>query len=55
MKLDDAFLADWLDEMRDEADNDELLAELDNDALKKCLSGEDETGVYSDNFFVDAE
>ena len=55
VKLDDAFLADWLDEMRDEADNDELLAELDNDALKKCLSGEDETGVYSDNFFVDAE
>ena len=35
IRLDDAFLAEWADIMRDEADNDAFLSELDKDAMKR--------------------
>lgn len=55
VELSDDFIDTWLEEMRDEADTDELLSELNSDEMKKYLSGEDEMGIYSDNFFVDAD
>ncbi|MEI3219436.1 MAG: DUF4163 domain-containing protein [Lachnoclostridium sp.] len=55
VELSDDFIDTWLEEMRDEADTDELLSELNSDEMKKYLSGEDENGIYSDNFFVDAD
>ena len=55
IRLDDAFLAEWADIMRDEADNDAFLSELDKDAMKKTLEGDSLDGVYEVNFFLDAD
>mgnify|MGYP000237765037 FL=1 len=41
--------------MRDEADNDAFLSELDKDAMKKTLEGDSLDGVYEVNFFLDAD
>lgn len=55
VRLDDAFLAEWADIMRDEADNDDFLSELDKDTMKKTLEGDSLDGVYEANFFLDAD
>lgn len=53
--LDEAFIEEWTKLMREEAQSEELLSELDDDELLQVLSGNDLGGVYTDNFFVDAE
>lgn len=54
--LNDDFIKEWLEIMRDEADTDDLLAEVDMDGLRKALSGEDtKSGTYQPVFFADAE
>lgn len=55
VKLNDHFIKDWIEEMRDEADNDKLLKELKEKEMKNVLAGDDMDGVYSDNFFLDKE
>ena len=54
VKLDESFLSAWLTGMRSESDSD-ILSELDQEQMKKALSGDDPEGVYSDSFFVDAD
>lgn len=55
VKLNDRFIKDWAEEMRDEADTDTLISELDSEEMKAVLSGDDMDGVYKDNFFLDKE
>lgn len=55
VQLDDEFIEDWLEEMRDEADNDRFLSELSRKEMKETLSGKDIDGNYVVNFFVDAD
>lgn len=55
VELNDGFIDLWLEEMRDEADEDTLLSELDNEELKEVLGGDSKDGCYEDNFFVDDE
>lgn len=52
VKLEEAFLTDWLERMREEAEISEFLSELDQEQMKKALSGDDLEGVYFDCFFV---
>lgn len=49
------FLNEWAQGMRDEADNEEFLSELDQDAMKSMLEGNSEDGAYVPNFFVCAD
>ncbi len=55
VKLDETFVADWLEVMREEADNDGFLEEADPKELIQALKGQDESGVYTPNFFVDSQ
>ena len=55
VKLNDRFIKDWSEEMRDEADTDKLMKELSENEMKDVLSGKDLDGVYYDNFFLDSE
>ena len=55
VKLNDGFIKDWAEEMRDEADNKDLLKELDEKDMKAVLSGNDLEGVYYDNYFLDED
>lgn len=52
VNLDDGFVNEWLDEMRDEAENDAFLSELNMDEMKNALSGDSMNGIYTANFFV---
>ena len=55
MDLSGEFLNEWAQGMRDEADNEEFLSELDQDAMKNMLEGHSEDGAYVPNFFVYAD
>ncbi len=55
VELNDEFMDDWLSGMREEAENDAFLSELDEEELRNALAGEDESGVYVPNFFVSAD
>ena len=53
--LDEAFAADWLEEMRGEAENEEFLSELSTQQMLAALGGDTINGVYTANFFVHAD
>lgn len=55
VKIDNDFVKEWLMVMRSEAQNSELLSELNKKQLKKALSGDDLDGVYDVEFFFDKE
>lgn len=55
VELSDTFVEEWLDEMRDEADNNAFLSELSKEEMKKALAGDSMNGVYTSNFFVHAD
>lgn len=55
VKIDNDFVKDWLDVMREEADNGKLLDELNKRELKKALEGESFDGVYDVEFFFDED
>lgn len=52
VSLDDSFMKEFLDEMRDEAQNDAFLSELSMDEMKNTLDGDSMGGIYTANFFV---
>lgn len=53
--LNDDFIEEWLDVMRDEAGNDKFLSELSENQMKQTLSGKSIDGNYAVNFFVDED
>lgn len=53
VNLDGKFVEEWLETMRDEANEVNFLAELDEDDMIKTLGGESIDGNYVANFFVD--
>ncbi len=53
IKLNDAFIENWLVRMRQEAGKQEFLSELDLESMKKALEGDSQDGVYEVNFFLD--
>lgn len=53
--LDDTFISQWEEAMRDEADDDSLLSELSEDDMKAVLGGDIKDGVYEPEFFVDKD
>ena len=53
--LDDAFISLWAQEMRDEAEDSALLAELGEEDMKAVLGGDTKDGVYDAQFFADAD
>ena len=53
--LSDEFLDEWVGIMREEADNDAFLSELDTETMRETLSGNSEENIYVPNFFVDAD
>lgn len=53
--LNDNFLDQWIEVMRNETGNDAFLSELDKDTMKKALEGDSQEGVYMTNFFLDAD
>lgn len=55
IRLDDAFVDEWLAVMRKEADDDTFLSEAGKDELKKALAGDSQDGVYVVNYFLDAD
>ena len=55
VSLDDHFVSAWAEGMRDEADDDTLLSELNTEDMKAVLGGDTKDGVYEPEFFVDAE
>lgn len=55
LDIDDDFIRDWLQVMRSEASDDELLSELDETQMKDTLSGKDIDGNYIVQFFVDKD
>lgn len=55
IKLSDGFVEEWLDGMRDEADNDSFLSELNKEEMKQALAGDSRNGIYTANFFVSAD
>ena len=55
VNLDEAFAADWLEEMRGEAENEEFLSELSTQQMLAALGGDTINGVYTANFFVHAD
>ncbi len=50
--LNSGFLDEWLEEMRDEAENDAFLSEISKDEMKAALEGNGKDGIYSEAFFV---
>lgn len=55
IKLDDNFIQQWLEVMRDEAGENNLLSELSEEDMKNTLGGKDIDGNYVVNFFVDKD
>ena len=55
VNIDNDFVKEWLMIMRSEAENKDLLSELNKKELKKALEGEDFDGVYDVEFFFDKE
>ena len=53
VKLNDRFIKQWAEVMREEAADKDLLAEMNEQEMRKALSGEDVDGKYYDNFFLD--
>ncbi|MGN1166077.1 MAG: GNAT family N-acetyltransferase [Lachnospiraceae bacterium] len=53
--LDDEFIDEWLDVMREEAGNDQFLSELSKTEIKETLSGKSIDGNYVVNFFFDED
>lgn len=53
--LSDEFLEEWVGIMRDEAENEEFLSELDIDQMRETLSGSSDENIYVPNFFVYAD
>ena len=55
VKLNDAFVENWVQIMQKETSDSSFLSELTTDELKKALEGNDKTGAYVPNFFVDKD
>lgn len=55
VKLDDEFLNDFRMNMQLEAEDQEFLSELSDEALRTALLGRDQTGEYVPEFFFDKE
>lgn len=55
VKIDETFVEEWLEIMRQEADNDAFLSELTPEELEKSLKGDSLDGVYRTVFVVDAD
>ncbi len=55
VNLDGAFIDDWLEGMRSEAQSGDILSELDEKEMKEVLSGSGQSDVYAENFFLDSE
>ena len=55
VKLDDAFVENWVQIMQKETSDSSFLSELTTDEMKKALEGNDKTGAYVPNFFVDKD
>ena len=53
--LSDAFMGDWLDRMKEEAEDKNFLEEADLTRLKNALEGNSEDEVYEVYFFVSAD
>lgn len=54
--LEDDFIDEWLDGMREEADEEDLLSELDTEEMRQALSGEDtKEGTYLPAFFAGSD
>ena len=55
INLDDEFIEEWLDVMRDETGNGQFLSELSKEEMKETLSGKSIDGNYVVNFFFDED
>ena len=55
VNLDDSFVGQWAQVMRDEADDDTFLLELSAEDMKAVLGGDTKDGVYTPEFFVDED
>ncbi len=55
VNLDDSFISQWAQVMQDEADDDTFLSELSAEDMKAVLGGDTKDGVYTPEFFVDAD
>ena len=53
--IDKAFVKKWIRIMRDEADDDSLLSELNTNEMMSALEGETFEGVYDVEYFFDEE
>ena len=55
VNTDAAFMNEWLEGMKDEADDDTFLSELNREQMESALKGDSQDGVYVANFFADAD
>lgn len=55
VNTDKAFMDEWLEGMKDEADDDSFLSELSRAQMESALKGDSRDGVYRANFFADAD
>ena len=55
MDLNETFMKDWLERMKEEAPGSAVLTGLKMSQFRKILGGEILENRYYDNFFVDAE
>lgn len=55
VELNDEFIEEWLEVMREEAGSDTFLSELSKKEIKETLSGKDIDGNYKVNFFFDED
>ncbi len=55
VNTDAAFMNEWLEGMKDEADDDTFLSELSRKQMESALKGDSQGGVYVANFFADAD
>ena len=55
ININNEFVKNWLEVMREEAGDEKLLDELSKRELKKALEGESFEGVYDVEFFFDKE
>lgn len=50
-----AFMDEWMEGMKDEADDGSFLSELSREQMESALKGDSQGGVYVANFFADAD
>ncbi|RGU94777.1 GNAT family N-acetyltransferase [Clostridium sp. AF15-17LB] len=55
VNTDAAFMNEWLEGMKDEADDSSFLSELSREQMESALKGDSQGGVYVANFFADAD